>query len=246
MKILTPGLIKKMPKIKLITFDLDDTFWDVRSVMMNAEKNSRKWTEDKIGEKINWGSFEDFMQIRNELIKEDSSLEYDLGMLRKKIIAHHTKKYFKNRKDFDEFIEDAYKFFLRQRHKVTFFKDVIAVLEKLFSKYKLGVLTNGNADINKLEIGHLFNFSISSTDVKSNKPNQGHFLRARELSQIDFNNTLHVGDHPLNDIWGARQLGINTMWFNLNNIDWDLDEHPPVEFKQWSDFINLVDTNYDN
>ncbi len=167
MRTLTPGPIKKMPKIKLITFDLDDTFWDIRSVIINAEKNSRKWVEDKIGKKINWGSFEDFMQIRSELIQDDKSLEYDLGMLRKKTIAHHTKKYFKNKKGFNEFIEDAYKFFLRERHKVIFFEDVITVLKKLSSKYKLGVLTNGNADVYKLEIGHLFDFSISAVDVKA-------------------------------------------------------------------------------
>ena len=59
---------------------------------------------------------------------------------------------------------------------------MINVLEKLSSQYKLGVLTNGNADVNKLGIGHLFDFSISSMDVKSNKPNKGHFIKARELS----------------------------------------------------------------
>ena len=246
MRTLTPEPIKKMPKIKLITFDLDDTFWDIRSVIINAEMNSRKWAENKIGEKINWGSFEDFMQIRSELIQDDKSLEYDLGMLRKKTIARQTKKYFKNKKGFNEFIEDAYNFFLKERHKVIFFKDVVTVLKKLSSKYRLGVLTNGNANVNNLEIGHLFDFSISSVDVKSNKPDQGHFLKARELSQVDFGNILHVGDHPLNDIWGARKLGINTIWFNLNNIEWDLDENPPIEFSKWSQFISLVEKNYGN
>ena len=94
MKNLIPERIRKMSKIELITFDLDDTFWDIRSTIINAENNSRKWAEDKIGEKIDWGTFEDFMKIRSELVKEDSTLEYDLGMLRKKTIAHHTKKFF--------------------------------------------------------------------------------------------------------------------------------------------------------
>ena len=60
---------------------------------------------------------------------------------------------------------------------MTFYEDVITVLEKLSSQYKLGVLTNGNADVNKLGIGHLFDFSVSSMDVKSNKPAQGHFVK---------------------------------------------------------------------
>ena len=244
MKILTRAPTKKMSRIQLITFDLDDTFWDIRNTIINAEKNSRKWTEDRIGEKIDWGTFEDFMEIRCELIKEDPSLEYDLGMLRKKTIAYHTNKYFKNKNNFDDFVEEAYKFFLKERHKVTFYEGVVKALEELSSQYKLGVLTNGNADVNKLNIGHLFNFSISSMDVKSNKPNKHHFLRARELSQINFENTLHVGDHPVNDVLGARELGINTMWFNLNGVKWELDDNPPIQFKQWSEFIDLMEKNY--
>jgi putative hydrolase of the HAD superfamily len=246
MKIHTPEPIKKMSEINLITFDLDDTFWDIRSTIINAENNSRKWAEDRIGKKIEWGTFEDFMKIRSELVKKDPSLEYDLGMLRKKTIAHHTKKFFKETKDLNEFIEDAYFFFLEERHKVTFYDDVIAVLEELSAEYKLGVLTNGNADVNKLGIGHLFDFSISSMDVKSNKPGRAHFVKAHELSQVDFKNTLHVGDHPVNDIVGARELGINTMWFNLNNLNWEIDESPPIQFNKWSQFINLVKKSYDN
>tara|TARA_Y100000816_G_C26052734_1_gene552130 strand:+ start:269 stop:976 length:708 start_codon:yes stop_codon:yes gene_type:complete len=235
-----------MPKIKLITFDLDDTFWDIKSTIVNAEINSRKWIEDRIKRKIEWGTIDDFLKIRNELIKDNPALNYDLGLLRKKIISYHTQKYFRNQKDLDEFIEEAFMFFLEERHKVEFFDDVITVLEKLSSKYKLGVLTNGNADIKKLGIDHMFEFSLSSMDVKSNKPDQGHFVKARELSKISFQNTLHVGDHPVNDVYGARELGINVMWFNLNNLVWDIDDNPPIQFKNWSEFINLLEENYGN
>ena len=246
MRILILGLIRKMPEIKLITFDLDDTFWDIKSTIINAEINSRKWIEDRIKKKIEWGTFDDFLEIRNELIKKNPSLDYDLGLLRKKMIAYHTQKYFKNEKDLDEFIEEAYSFFLEERHKVEFFNDVITVLEKLSLNYKLGVLTNGNADIKKLGIDYMFDFSVSSMDVKSNKPDQGHFVKAKELSQINFHNTLHVGDHPVNDVYGARELGINVMWFNHNNLVWDIDEDPPIQFKKWSDFVNLLEENYGN
>ena len=123
---------------------------------------------------------------------------------------------------------------------------MVSVLEQLSAEYKLGVLTNGNADVNKLGIGHLFDFSISSMDVKSNKPDKAHFVKAHELTQIDFKNTLHVGDHQVNDILGARKLGINTMWFNLNNLDWEIDENPPIQFNKWSQFIKLVEKSYGN
>jgi FMN phosphatase YigB (HAD superfamily) len=73
-----------MPKIELITFDLDDTFWDIKTVIIAAEKNYRQWLEAKVGQTIKWGTFEEFMRIRQTLIKENSALEYDLGLLRKK------------------------------------------------------------------------------------------------------------------------------------------------------------------
>ena len=111
MKSLIPEPIRKMSKIELITFDLDDTFWDIRSTIINAENNSRKWTENRIGEKIDWGTFEDFMKIRSELVREDLTLEYDLGMLRKKTIAHHTKKFFNDPNALNKFIEENSKDF---------------------------------------------------------------------------------------------------------------------------------------
>jgi len=142
-------------------------------------------------------------------------------------------------------IDEAYEFFLKERHKVVFYDQVVEVLESLASKVMLGVLTNGNADVNKLGIGHLFEFSISSVDVKSNKPDSAHFIKAKEISGIEFVNTLHIGDHPINDVKGARDLGINTMWFNSQNLTWDVDDNPPVVFNHWSQFMNLLSLHHE-
>ena len=38
-----------MNKIKMITFDLDDTLWDNRPTIINAEIETRKWIEDRVG-----------------------------------------------------------------------------------------------------------------------------------------------------------------------------------------------------
>ena len=239
------GLLKQMPKIELITFDLDDTFWDIKSVIIAAEKNYRHWLEAKISKSIKWGTFDEFMSIRQDLIKEIPTLEYDLGLLRKKLIRHHLNDHITNQDELNLLIDEAYEFFLEERHKVVFYEEVIGVLENLSSQVMLVVLTNVNADVNKLGIGNLFNFSIASTDVMSNKPGPAHFVRAKEISGIDFQNTLHIGDHPVNDIKGARDLGINTMWFNSQNLTWDIDDNPPIEFNHWSEFKNLLSLHHD-
>ena len=71
-----------------------------------------------------------------------------------------------------------------------------------------------------------------------------HIIKAKEISGIDFQNTLHIGDHPINDIKGARDLGINTMWFNSQNLTWDIDNNPPIEFNHWSEFNNLLSLHH--
>jgi len=59
-----------MKKIKLITFDLDDTFWDINPVIISAERSTREFLEGYIG-KQEWGSMSDFLIFRKKLIKTD-------------------------------------------------------------------------------------------------------------------------------------------------------------------------------
>ena len=71
-----------MKQIKLITFDLDDTFWDIGPVIINAELTTRKWLEKKVGE-VDWGNMESFLALRKDLAEKDSYLYWDLGKLRR-------------------------------------------------------------------------------------------------------------------------------------------------------------------
>ena len=77
-----------MNKIKIITFDLDDTFWDIESVIFKAEYETRNWIEKKINKKIEWGDLEDFLSYRKELIFKNPNLEWDISSLRKEIYRY--------------------------------------------------------------------------------------------------------------------------------------------------------------
>jgi putative hydrolase of the HAD superfamily len=50
--------------------------------------------------------------------------------------------------------------------KLNYLSGVKESLKNLSKKYILGVLTNGNADIYKFDIGKYFKFSISSLEAK--------------------------------------------------------------------------------
>jgi len=100
-----------MKKIKLITFDLDDTLWDNVPTITKAEIDTRKWVEEKVG-KIEWGDFSDFIKLREELIKNDPVIEWDISKLRKEIfrkkLAHVSPLSLRN-----EIVEEAFNIFIK-------------------------------------------------------------------------------------------------------------------------------------
>ena len=228
-------------KYKLITFDLDDTFWDIAPVIIKAEKDTRAWLRKTVGE-IEWGSMSDFMGIREDLIKVMPSLEWDIGLLRKEIYKQKLKNIVPNESERNELINTAYSMFLEKRHEVIFYDGVYDAIEKLSKKYYLGILTNGNADIFKYDIGRFFDFSISSFDVQDNKPNKPHFESAKnKYENISYEEIIHIGDHQINDVYGAYHLGMKAIWFNNMNNEWDQSFDKPDEFSHWNDCTKLIE-----
>jgi len=231
-------------KIKAITFDLDDTFWDVKPVLINAEMKTRKFIEDRIG-KLEWGSWEEFKLIREKLIVEDPSYEFDVGKLRKKLLLMKIQERISNKETAYELSENAFELFFQERNKVEFFPSVLDEIEKLSQIYELGCLTNGNANIEIIGISKFFKFNISSKDVSANKPSENHFHKAIELLGVNKGELLHIGDHKINDMYGAISYGVKALWFNLNKEVWDLeDAEKPPEFNTWQGLTEKIDSLY--
>ena len=227
-----------MSKVQLITFDLDDTFWDIGPVIINAEMTTRKWLEEKVGE-IEWGTLQSFLELRNQLAKNDESLNWDLGKLRREIFRVKLSPIISNSKELENLVNQAFDFFLNKRHEVVFYDGVIDALEALSKEYELGVLTNGNADIKRLGIDKYFNFSISSADVKSNKPEEGHFKKALSNSKLLPQEVIHVGDHQINDVTGALNAGMHAVWFNKDVAEWAQNYNQPTTFSDWYNYQKI-------
>ena len=229
--------------IRMITLDLDDTLWDNVPTITKAEIETRKWIENKVG-KINWGDLDDFLSLREELIKEDESIKWDISKLRKEIFRKKL-NHITPVKHRDKIVNDAFTVFISKRHEVKLFNGVEKALKQLSNKYILGVLTNGNADIFRFNIGKYFSFSVSSLEAKNSKPNRAHFDKAIEIvPDIKFDEVLHIGDHQINDILAAYELGIEVLWFNNNESNWEQNFPKPNEFSSWKNLTKIVKNKY--
>jgi putative hydrolase of the HAD superfamily len=98
------------------------------------------------------------------------------------------------------------------------FPDTIETLKTLRSRgIKIGVVTNGISEMqhNKLHysgVDKLVDAVVVSGDLPFKKPGVEIFDYAAEKLGVRNDQVIFVGDHPKNDISGARKAGMNVVW----------------------------------
>ncbi|RDH84430.1 MAG: HAD family hydrolase [endosymbiont of Galathealinum brachiosum] len=219
---------------KLICFDLDDTLWPCMPTIQFAEQTLYNWLAEFKPEIVSAYSIDQLRDKRKQLTRLQPELIHDLSAARRV----HLKQLATETGDTDEWVETAFDVFYQARQQVTLFDDVLPVLSELKTRYTLVALTNGNAHISKTGLSDIFDFQISAADVQAAKPDPAMFYHAMEKAGVNQTQTLHVGDHPLHDIQGARNAGIDAVWIKRFDQIWDIDE-PEVDRQ----FVNLHQLN---
>ncbi|HKF93520.1 MAG TPA: HAD-IIIA family hydrolase, partial [Gammaproteobacteria bacterium] len=97
--------------------------------------------------------------------------------------------------------------------------DAATVLAELRVRgYKLGVITNGKdwSQMRKLSVTGLLpllDLIVISGNEQVKKPDPLIFTRAAERLAVRPDECAFVGDHALNDIYGAGAVGMRTVWY---------------------------------
>lgn len=97
------------------------------------------------------------------------------------------------------------------------------VLERLASRQQLGVLSDADTDFLRQSIdraGLTFSAVACSEELQNYKPHIETFRAVCERLNARPHETVFVGDHPRNDIAGARNAGMRTVWINRNKLVW--------------------------
>lgn len=204
-----------MPRIRLVTFDLDNTLWDVRTVIQSAERRLVGWLDDRApAAAALYRNGEDIAAMRGRLIAAQPRLAHDISALRKEILRLLLRRAGYGSADAGRLAAQAFAAFLEARHDVAFFDGALKALEALSHRYVLGSLTNGNADPRKLKLDRYLAFSFCAADVGAGKPAPDLFRKALRHSGVPAHQAVHVGDHPIDDIAAAAKLGMHTLWLN--------------------------------
>lgn len=110
-------------------------------------------------------------------------------------------------------------------HLTTFnhlFENTIEILDYLKLKYHLHIITNGFKEVqhkklSRSNIDHYFKTVTNSEMVGVKKPNPQIFNYAIDLAKTNVNQSVMIGDNYEADILGAQNIGMDTIFFNVNS-----------------------------
>ena len=120
------------------------------------------------------------------------------------------------------------------------------LLEELYRKYRLYIVSNGTAKVQEGRIGssgiakYMDGIFISQI-LGANKPDKHFFdICFAEIPDFSLSETVIIGDSLSSDIKGGINAGITTVWFNPKGIENDSDIKPDYTIKELSEVPGLL------
>jgi FMN hydrolase / 5-amino-6-(5-phospho-D-ribitylamino)uracil phosphatase len=217
-----------MAALKVITFDLDNTLWPVDEVIRRADRCCAEWIAERHPDAARHMTRDTMLRIRDQLLRDKPGYTHNLTALRRDALAQGFREAGYCTNEAALLADQGFRVFHDARNEVVFFPGALDVLEVLADSYQLGALSNGNADLKKIGIHDLFDFHHSAESVGRRKPAPDMFQAALRSAGAQPHQAVHVGDHPEEDIHGARQQGFHAVWANLLDLPWpdNIEPHP--------------------
>lgn len=201
-----------MAEIRLITFDLDNTLWDVGTVIRHAEQEMWDWLDEVVPEYREVMTQDVLGELRTRVVRDQPELGHDVSALREAVLYEGMRRSGMKERQARDHAQSAFLVFFEARQQVVFYEQALETLESLAGDYQLAALTNGNAHVEKIGLDRYFSFAFSSADVSASKPAPDIFHAALDRAGVAAFESIHVGDNLLDDIHGAGSVGMHTIW----------------------------------
>ncbi len=206
-------------------FDLDSTFWDVPTNQRAAQEALYEECEMgryfdsfdayfsrfvEINSKL-WADYRDGIVAREQLRNDRfARLLQEVGIHERDYAVFMSNRYLQLTPTFNNLVEGS-----------------IETLEYLYAKgYPMALITNGFNEVqfDKVKLAGLekyFNRITTSEYAGVNKPAPGIFEYALRKAGVKAEEAIMIGDDPYSDIYGASNVGLDTIFFNPKGIDTD-------------------------
>ncbi|MCC5859425.1 MAG: HAD-IA family hydrolase [Ectothiorhodospiraceae bacterium] len=224
--------------VRALSFDLDETLWSLEQVIERAEADMAAFFREHYPKVLERFDRAAMLELRREVLRRDPSITHNLGELRLRTLRLATDACGYP----PEAARRALAVFLEGRNRVRLFEETRPTLERLRPRYPLVALTNGNADVHRIGVGHYFHTTIYAAQVGAAKPAAEMFESVTRLLGLRPEQAAHVGDDPEADVLGAARFGMRAVWLNRQGLPWP--EHLPrveyLEIRSLNDLHRLL------
>jgi 2-haloalkanoic acid dehalogenase type II len=202
--------------IKAVTLDLDDTLWDITPVIEQADERVHAWLRAHHPRMADRYPVDMMRELRQQIADLHPHMSHDLSFLRRETFRVAAAESGDDARAADE----AFEIYMDARHDVVLYDDVRPALETLGRYYRIGAVSNGNADLDRVGLGDLFDCAVGAASVGAAKPAPAVFEAACAALRAQPQEIVHVGDHHEHDVRGAAAAGMRAVWINRGGLPW--------------------------
>ncbi len=237
-------LYRRLPTIKALSFDLDDTLYDNRPVMIRLENEMVKWLHHHHPVSAAYTS-EQWHAIKQELLIKQPQLKHDVTLWRQTQISEGLTLLGYPAIEAELAAKEGMKQVLRLRNQLEVPQASHDTLSALSKRFPLVAITNGNVDVNQIGLGKYFDLILKAGPDGRAKPCKDMFVTAADYLGLPHHRILHVGDHLVTDVSGAKRCGFSACWINNHPAQSVLSATrtsilPDLEIRQITQLLYLV------
>jgi len=224
--------------VRAITLDLDDTLWPFAPIGARIERALDAWMREHSPATALRFPAVAMRELRERVSSENPRLAHDLGALRRLTLELALRE-----SGGDVALADAaYEAFYEARNQVECYPDAIDALARIAARVPVAAVTNGNADLDRIGLGHHFRFNLGPREHGAAKPEASIFHAACTRLECTPGEVLHVGDHIEMDVLGAARAGLRSCWIDRQSRDWPhADVRPDLHFDTLSALADWLD-----
>ena len=184
-------------------------------------------------------SIETLIAIRNQVAEEQKSRGLTHEAIRLEAFKQTLQSI--NNPD-DDLAVHLNTLYLKHRFEdILLFDDVLPTLPALQGGYTMGLLSNGNTYPERCGLGGYFQFVVFAQDHGIQKPDPRLFEIAIERAGCTKRQLLHVGDSFQNDVIGAKQTGIKSVWLNRQERNNEAEQQPDFEISSLRELTKVLE-----
>lgn len=226
-------------KYEVIIFDADETLFDFRKSEKHALEHTMLEYDIDYDENHHLIIYKD---INNKMWKE-----FEDGLITQKQLKVERFRRLIEKLELTLDENEFAKLYMKNLSLASFLYDnSTELIESLYNKYKLSIITNGLKDvqdnrIRKSTIAKYFHDIVVSEEILVSKPDPKIFEHAlNNIEHTDKSKVLIVGDSLSSDIQGGINFGIDTCWYNPNKKDNNTRIKPTYEISNLMDLLNIL------